>query len=640
MCGIAGAYSLERDFVPADKKYFESAKEILFHRGPDQGGVFASDKAMLANTRLSIQDLRAVADLPMRNATDDIWITYNGEVSNFLELRQKFRLDEDYQFKSKSDTEVVLRLYEKLGIDFVKHLSGMFAFSIFDKRKEKAYIVRDFYGINPLFYAVKGGRLYFSSELKAFFEYPDFEPELNPESMYHFFSLAYIPGELTPYQGIEELQGGRLLEVDLKTGKYENRSYYELVYEPNYDLTEDEAADQVHELLLDSVRRNMISEAPLGTTLSGGVDTSTLVCLAKELGLSKGLKTFSIKMGEHSFDESPYQRLVSKFAETDHHEILVGPDEVAQCLIEHMAFLDEPVGDGSAIPSFILARKARQHVKVLLSGEGGDEVFNAYETHGAHIYRKMYRKFFPKPLRSVIFKAAHLMPTNYKKLSIDFMAKRFTEGAEMGPAEAHLYWRHVLTEDEKKQIMPRHSDYRATDQIFADLYNQTNYKETLNRISLIDIKHFFIGDLMVKNDRMFMASSIETRFPFMDRLLIDYVRTIPPSMRIKGLKRRYIQKHAMRNSLPKEILNRGNFGLEMPNSLWLVDDLRGFIDRYITKARVERTEILDYEAISAIWSAHKRGVRDYGRAMWCILLFMIWFDMYIYERDYKKYLSN
>ena len=639
MCGIAGVLSLDAPIGEKDVREAREMTDLLRHRGPDDRGMYDDELCALGNTRLKIIDLSDNARLPMCNEDRTVWITYNGEVTNFRELKERFRLEEKHAFRSTSDTEVLVHLYEEIGIDFLKHLTGMFAFCLYDKRRKKAYVVRDFYGIRPLFYMVAGDRFYFASEIKSFMGLERFQGALDHEATYHFLSLAYIPGEHTPFKEIRELQGSRLFEVDLERGAYEEREYYELRYDTDDSIEEKQAVVELHEQMLDSVRRNLISDAPLGLTLSGGVDTSSILALTDELGLARDIHTFSIVMDEASFNESRYQQVAVDAFKPIHHEILVKPRDVLDRLVDHMAYLDEPSGDGAAIPSYLLAEQAKKHVSVLLSGEGGDEVFNAYETHLAYKVRKLYRKYAGRNLRHLIRFAAHHLPLSYSKLSLDFVAKRFTTGAELDVPEAHFYWRHALSEEDKRRLMPSLGEVRRTDSFFSEMFHALDFDDELNRISAIDIRYYFIGDLMVKNDRTLMAHSIEARFPFMDRLLTEYVNRIPTRLRIKGLRRRYMEKQAMKPLLPRKIWRRKNMGLEMPHSLWFLGEFREAADRYFSKKNIEKTEILDYQAVRNLWEEHIARKRDNGRSLWCILNYLVWFDLFVWNKDFRKYLS-
>lgn len=640
MCGIAGVVSTGAFLRKEEEAIVQNMVRALKHRGPDKQTVIAFDKCILGSARLNIIDLSPNGNMPMCNADNSVWITFNGEVSNFLQLKKKYRLAEKYSFKGTTDTEVLLYLYQEKGIDFIRELSGMFAFCLYDARLRKAFVVRDYFGINPLFYSVANDKIYFASEIKALLEIPDFKKEVNEESIFHYFSLAYIPHRATPFKNIIELRGSEMLEIDLQTGGVLQSDYYRIQYEQHTEIGLEEATKRVHELMLDSMERNLISDAPLGTTLSGGVDTSAMLALAKKLGRSKHMHTYSIKMGESSFDESKYQRLMSEFAGSIHHEVVVGAEQVEQALVEHMAYLDEPNANGACIPSWILAKEASKEVRVLLSGEGGDEMFNAYETHGAWKMRMLYRKFTPALARKIIYQAVHSLPTNYSKLSLDFVAKRFTEGAELDTPDAHMYWRHTFTDAEKQEIFVKPDRFRHTAKYFSDLFYSNNFDHDLNRISLLDIRYFFMDDLMVKNDRMFLAHSIESRFPFMDKLLFDYVSKLPVNYRMRGFKRRWIEKKAMEGWMPKEILQRSGFGLEMPHSIWLTNKLKPLAEKYLNKKSVEKTGMLRWSGVEKIWQAHISKKRDHGRALWSIIMLVVWFELFIEANDYKKYLRK
>lgn len=641
MCGIAGIIGLNTSLNGRDFSNVELMTSVLKHRGPDMTGILNGKKCSLGNTRLKIIDLSDNASLPMANRDKSIWISYNGEVTNFKELNRQFKLDQKYQFQSHSDTEVLIYLYQELGIDCLKYLTGMFAFCLYDQKAGKVFLVRDFYGLRPVFYMIKEKRIFFASEIKSFLELPCFRDRLDMEGLYHYFTLAYIPGRHTPFKDIKELRGGEMLEIDLHRGEFKRKEYYKINYITDDSMDLNETARKLHDHMLDSVRRNLISDMPVGLTFSGGVDTSCILSLIKELGATEKFHTFSIKMNEPSFDESYYQKIMVDFARPIHHEITVNPEDVIENLIVHMAYMDEPHGDGAAIPFFMLAKEAKKYVSVLLSGEGGDEIFNAYETHGAFYLRKYYRKFFPIMLRAGIKKLAHKLPVAYSKLSFDFLLKRFTLGSELGIPEAHIFWRHVLTEKEKSDLMPEHSHYGRTDKIFRNLFDDLEFNDDLDKITVLDIKYYFIDDLLVKNDRMLMAHSIEARYPFMDRFLVEFMSRIPPEMRIKGIgfNRRYIEKKAMENLLPKQILRRKNMGLEMPHSIWFLDKLEPVVNKYFTKKNIDKTGTLNYEAVNHLWEKHKSRKKDYGRALWCILMYLIWFDLFVYNKDYKKYLG-
>lgn len=613
---------------------------LLHHRGPDSRGFFDGERCVLGNTRLKVIDLSPAGDLPMRSACGNVVLAYNGETTNFKELIRQFDLDKKYKFESSTDTEVVLHLYEALGIDFVRHLSGMFAFTLYDARVEKAWIVRDQFGIRPLFFTRHGQRLYFASEIKALRDLPHVGDDLDREGLYHYFTLAYIPGRHTPFAKIEELQGGQLLEIDLREGRVAEHTYYTPTYAPNHDASEEELADALYEQMRDSVRRNLIADAPLGFTLSGGFDTSSMLALGREVaGPDREIHTFSIAMDEPSFDESNFQQIMASYCNTVHHELRVGPKDVLGALVEHMAFMDEPSGNGAAIPSYLLAKYASQYVTVLLNGEGGDETFTAYETHRAAKARMLYRGFTPGMVRGAIAAAAQKLPTDYRKLSFDFVAKRFTEGAEFNVPASHIHWRYTLSERDKRALMPDWHDVPSTSDWATEWYAKLDAPRVLDRISIFDIETYFIGDLMVKNDRTVMAHSIEGRFPYMDRKLFDFAATLPANLRLKGFQGRYMQKRAMKGRLPSAITGRKNFGLEMPHSIWFLNEFRPVAETYFSRDHVERCGFLHFPTVDRLWKEHVGRKHDHGRALWSILTLLIWFDLFVYDGNFRDHLA-
>ena len=613
---------------------------ILRHRGPDRAGFAFGPGFALGNSRLRIVDCSEGADLPLSSDDGRVWLAYNGEVTNFRELTARFHLNDRFTFRTRSDSEVVLRLYELLGIDFVNHLTGQFAFVIVDTRIGHAFVVRDFFGIRPMFWTRANDRLYVASEIKALLEVPNVRRTIAVEALYHFFSLGYIPEDQTPFQDIRELQGSNLLDVDLRSGRCEQRAYYEIRYDPDPTLREEDVVGPLQDAIRDSVHRNLVADAPVGLTFSGGFDTSCILALAREVRPAEDIHTYSIVMESSTFDESRYQRMMVDPARHPHHEVRVGPAQVEAALYEHMAYMDEPTADGAAIPFYLLAREAKRDVRVLLSGEGGDETFNAYETHLANKVRRQYRRFVPPAARDALRWAAHALPCNYGKLSFDFLSKRFTEGAEMGVPESHLHWRHVLSEAEKRALMPACRDTPPTDRLFRRLYDRQPFADELNRLSVMDIRHYFEADLMVKNDRMLMAHSIEPRLPFMDRLLLEFMSRIPVDMRIKGLRRRYLQKQAMKDLVPRPIFRRSNMGLEMPHSLWFLGPMRPLATRLLSRENVERTGFLNPDEVARLWNEHVERRRDNGRVLWAIIELLVWFELFVESSRYKDYLAS
>ena len=392
MCGFVGVLKLNTGTRSCENDVLVKAGQVLKHRGPDSFGVHWEGFCGLAHQRLSIIDCSDAGKQPMSNETGKIWIAYNGEVYNFQELMKSHHLREKHAFRSRTDTETIVHLYEDLGIDMVKQLNGMFAFALWDDAAQRLYLVRDPYGIKPLFYLHTGDALWFASEIKALLEVPDYNARPNVEALYHYLSLNYVPGTLTPFEGIHELSPGHILTIDSFSKEIAISRYFDIRYDIDGKLSKEEAVERSLHYLEASVRRQLISDVPVGVMLSGGVDSSALTALMAKIRGNADFHTFSLGFQDASFDESRYARIVASHIGTTHHEVLVTPEKVRDMLPKYLAYIDEPYADGSAIPTYLLAECAKDYVTVLLSGEGGDEVFAGYDTHLAYKARNLYRK--------------------------------------------------------------------------------------------------------------------------------------------------------------------------------------------------------------------------------------------------------
>lgn len=629
MCGIAGLIKIKGRVSATEKETVQDILAAISHRGPDQNGMFSEDNVILGSQRLILLDQSEAGSQPMVNEEEDIVLVFNGEISNYLELSQKYDLSTKYQMKSNTDTEVLLRLYQELGINCIHELSGMFSFILYDKIRNKVFFVRDFYGITPLFYTLTFDAFYIASEIKGLLKIPHLSQDINIQGIFDLFTLAYIPGSQTPYLSIKELKQGTYIEIDLNTKTHQEVRYYSPRFTPKL-WTEDKAIKATREVLLTAVERHLRSDAPLGAMCSGGIDTSSLIGMIKELGKSQGFHTFSLSIQDSAFDESKYQKKIVDYAGTEHHQINIGIEEIYTNFYEHLAFMDEPYGHGAALPTFILAKEAQKYVKGLLSGEGGDELFNAYETHGAHYWKERYLRA-PFFIRSTISKIVNRLPVSHQKLSLDFKLKRFCEGVELPMHESHLFWRHVLKDDDKLKFFL--GTFEKTSRISKDFFKGIDNLDDFSKLSAWDIEHFFFGDLMVKNDRMCLAHSVESRFPYMDRIVTDLVLTIPSQIKMKGSKRRYIQKEAMKPFLPKEIYNRNGFGLELPFNKWFSGDLKELYKNYFTEEYFENFPFLSWNYFHELLNLHLKQKADLGRFLWTTLILCAWYDVHFISKN-------
>ena len=643
MCGFAGGL-LGRNESFTDTELLDRMGTVLAHRGPDDSGTYTDGPYGVVHRRLSVIDLTSAGHQPMSNEDGTVWLAYNGEVYNFRELRQRFRLDErGHTFRSKTDTEILLHLYETLGNDFLRTLNGMYAMAIWDTKKRRLLLARDPFGVKPLFYTRQGERLWFGSEIKALLEVPGIERQPSLPALYHYLSFDYVPDALTPFKNIEELRPGHAMEVSWETGSTRTWRFYDFTYIEDNAIGSSSAIMRTRELLHDAVRRQLVSDVPVGVMLSGGLDSSALTMLMASIRGSGDFHTFSLGFEEQSFDESGYANIVAQKAGTRHHTIMVTPDKVAANMPGYLAHIDEPYADGAAIPTWLLAEEASRHVTVLLSGEGGDEVFAGYDTHAAYKVRAMYRNTVPSFIRNrVVRQLVHRLPVSDRKLSLEFKLKRFTDCAELGVTDAHYSWREVLSADAKREILKdfeRFEGYGHSSDFFDEIYSRCRAGSEINRLLCVDSSCHLPHDLMVKNDRMTMAFSIEARVPFTDTELFGFLAKVPIRHKFPLLRKKHLLKKALEGSLPDRIARKKKVGLEIPYSSWMRSSLREITLEYISPSRLNQTGLFDPVAVERLWDRHDRKLEDNGRALWGILNYMMWYDLYIQSTNYRSFIN-
>lgn len=632
MCGIAGIFQFDSSKSLPDENLLRRMISALAHRGPDDAGIWLDAQTALGHRRLSIIDLSAHGRQPMGNENDAIQITYNGELYNFRELMKRYSLVErGHRFRSRTDTEVLIHLYEELNLKMLPELNGMYAFALWDARRRELHLVRDRYGIKPLFYAQYDDKLIFASEIKAILQDSRFNRRVNLQAMHDFFSFNYIPGVQTAFDGIFEVPPGHVLTAE-SNGALKLERYWQPSYQVDEKLNEKDAAQTALELMKQAVERQLVADVPVGVLLSGGLDSSAITALTARQQ-SAPVRTFSIGFDDQSFNELPYARTMAQAFGTIHDEVMITPELVAEMLPRYLSYIDEPYADGSAIPTFYVSQLARKSVKVVLSGEGGDEVFAGYETHAAFKAAQMFKKI-PQVIRRNLFAPlVNLLPVSDKKLSLEFKLKRFLGGQDLTPAEAHLWWRIVLTETGKNEIYnPDIFGQFAplpSVRFFQDVFAQSAARDDLNKILNIDSAVFLPDDLMIKNDRMTMAHSLEARVPLTDNDLTAFLETVPPRLKLKGLRKKNIMRQALKDILPREILNKKKVGLEMPYSRWLRAELKDLLLDSCSPKRLRETGFFDERAIQKIIDEHQSGKYDHGRFLWGLLNFMMWLNLYI-----------
>jgi len=632
VCGICGALRLgETPFDPSGE-LIDRMTDSLAHRGPNDRGTWRDERVALGNRRLSIIDLSPDGHQPMGNEDGSIQLSYNGEIYNFRELQAKHALAErGHRFRSRTDGEVLIHLYEELGLDMVTELNGIFAIALWDRRRGLLHLIRDPYGVKPLFYQRDGEFLRFGSEIKAILADPRVPRRLDLQALHDFLTFDYVPGAQTAFEGIREVPPAHWLTADT-AGNVRIERYWDPSFEPDESITESIAVERARELMDRAVERQLVSDVPIGVLLSGGMDSSALVALMSR-HTAEPIHTYSVGFEDASFDERPYARIVAGQFKTVQREVVVTAERVRELLPAYLAFIDEPYADGSAIPTYCVCELAKDDVTVVLSGEGGDEAFAGYDTYAAYRASQWFRRVPGWVRGGLIAPLVHRLPVSHKKLSLEFRLKRFLGGQDLSPVQAHLWWRMVLTEAEKLALYtPAVRDrlvLLASERHFTEVLGRPGPTDDLSQLLRIDACVFLPDDLMVKNDRMSMAHSLEARVPFTDPDLTGFMSRVPPDVKLPGLRKKHIMRRALEGILPQAIIDKKKVGLEMPYSRWFRQELRGLLLDYLSPERIEATGLFRPAGVRALVDDHLNGRRDNGRALWGLLNYMMWLELYI-----------
>jgi len=614
-------------------KLIDRMTDSLAHRGPDDRGIWSDGLISLGSRRLSVIDLSSAGHMPMSNEDETVQIVYNGEVYNFRELKEQFALAErGHVFRSRTDTEVLIHLYEELGIEMVKHLNGMYAIAIWDSRRFPVlYLIRDHAGIKPLFYQRDNQYFRFGSEIKAILADCRVRRRPSLQALHDFLTFDYVPGPQTAFEDIYEVPPGHWMKVDCE-GRVDVQRYWDVSWDVDESLDEISASRRALDLMDQAVRRQLVADVPVGVMLSGGMDSSTIVALMHR-HTSEPIHTYSVGFEDQSFNELPYARVVAKQFDAVQREVVVSPQTVRELLPVYLNFIDEPYADGSAIPTYCVCQIAKNDVVVVLSGEGGDEIFAGYDTYAAYQAAKWFKRLPRWVRQTIIAPIVNSLPTSDKKLSLEFKMKRFLGGQDLSPAQAHLWWRTVFSEAQKLEL---YSDrvreqliVAPSERFFIEEFNRVKTKEPLSRIMQIDASIFLPDDLMIKNDRMSMAHSLEARVPMTDTNLIRFMAQVPPSLKIPRLRKKNIMRRAMQGILPAEILNKKKVGLEMPYSRWFKNELKDLLAQYLGPTNIAERGLFKPQAVEAMVDEHFAGRRDNGRALWGLLNYMVWLELYI-----------
>ena len=623
MCGITGKLYYDPD-RPVERSVLEAMCQRLVHRGPDDWGVYRAGNVGLAMRRLAIIDV-AGGHQPISNEDGTIWTIFNGEIYNFQELRQRLQA-RGHHFSTHTDTEVIVHLYEEHGEDFPRHLNGMFAIALWDTRQRRFMLVRDHLGIKPLYYAARPDRLLFGSEIKAIAA--EGSPlSLDLTALSRYLSLLYIPAPHSIYQEIRKLEPGNSLIW--RNGRLSVQPYWSLaaVRPRGHPVVVADLQAEFRALLADAVKRQLVADVPLGIFLSGGLDSSAVVALARQAHTGP-LKTFAIGFDDASYDETAYARLAARAFDTEHTELII-PARAAEIAPKLVTHFDEPFADSSAVPSYYLAELTRRHVTVALGGDGGDELFAGYVTYQADKLARLYDRLPSLLTRHLLPATVRRLPVSDRKVSFDLKARRFVAYGLLEPGRRHYAWKAFFDDEQKRTLLTGDllaalngdlDGYPAFEQHYA----MAPRFDDLSQHQYADCKVYLPDDVLTRVDRTSMAHSLEARVPILDYRVAEFAFSLPSHLRMPGLRLKHFLRESVRDLLPAPIVRKRKGGFNVPMSRWLKTDLRPLVDAYLSPATVRRQGYFEPSVVGGMIADHMAGHVDYSRNLWALLMFNVW----------------
>jgi asparagine synthase (glutamine-hydrolysing) len=624
MCGICGIVGND----PVDRAVLERMTRTLVHRGPDDEGFhvarFEDGTAVgLGFRRLSIIDLES-GNQPISNEDGSLQVVLNGEIYNFRTLREELE-SRGHRFATNADTEVIVHLYEEIGLRCVERLNGMFAFALWDEAERRLVLARDRFGKKPLYYADLGDSLLFGSELKALLEHPRCPRRLDFESVSRYLAVEYVPTPRSIFEGVRKLPAGHCLIRQEGTTSIEQ--YWDLSVDPDRTaLSDDEYAERFRQHLRDAVRRRLISDVPLGAFLSGGIDSSSVVALMAEALPAGAVKTFSIGFDERSFDESSHARRVARHFGTEHHAELFTPRVMADLLPDVGDFMDEPFADASILPTYLLSRFTREHVTVALGGDGADELLAGYPTFLAERATTFYR--VPRRVHDhVLVPLADRLPVSTANFGFDFKVKRFLRGAKAPVELRHPIWLGSFTPEEQEALLLK--DFADPFDDWRQASDHAPSSDPIERLIYLYAKTYLQDDILVKVDRASMACSLEVRAPFLDVELVEFLARVPSRLKLRRFQTKRLLKLAMRDILPPGIATRPKKGFGIPIAAWFKGPLREALLDELAPDRLRRQGIFDAPIVQRLISEHMAGRRDHRKSLWTLYVFQLWHRRWI-----------
>jgi asparagine synthase (glutamine-hydrolysing) len=623
MCGICGIFHPDRQ-QRVERDILAAMNQQIAHRGPDDDGFYVRENIGLAMRRLSIIDVQT-GHQPISNEDESLWIVFNGEIYNHRELRQDLE-SRGHRYRTRSDTETIVHLYEQYGSDCVKHLRGMFAFAIWDQPRRRLFLARDRLGIKPLYYRHDGKGLVFGSEIKALLAYPQLRADFNRKTLAEYLAFGYIAGEDTMYAGIRKLMPGHTLMLD-ESGKLEISPYWDLnVNSDEGSRTRESYVHEYRERLEESVRSHLMSDVPLGVFLSGGLDSSAVAALTARIRNDR-IETFAVGYGEEEFSELPFARAVAQHIGSEHHEVRISRDDFFQTLPLCIWHEDEPVVWPSSVPLYFVSRLARERVKVVLTGEGSDETLAGYTRYAWTLLNSrmdnVYRSLTPSGLRRALrdgILASPLSAALRRKLEHTFLLR---DGASW-PAFYFDNFYSAFSVAEQIELLTPEAKLGVDDAYAGSMHFwDRSQGELLHRLLYTDIKTYLV-ELLMKQDQMSMAASIESRVPFLDHSLVEFTASIPAKYATKSMAGKFILKSAVEDLLPKSIIYRQKMGFPTPWAYWLAGPQLDSLEQLLLEPRTLNRGYFRAEAIRSLFGEHRAARRDNGNRIWRLLNLELW----------------
>jgi len=622
MCGICGISP--SDHRTPERSLLEKMTQAIAHRGPDSDGFYTDSGVGLGMRRLAIIDVEG-GDQPIPNEDESLWIVFNGESHNFPDLYADL-IKKGHEFRTRSDTECILHLYEEYGDDCVNHLRGQAAFALWDRKNKKLLLARDRLGKKPLYYAIQNGALHFASELSALLVSLPRKPEINLEAIDLYLSLQYIPDPLTAYQGVYKLPPAHRLIWQNGAAKLER--YWDYRYQPKHNRTEDELIEELRALLKESVKMRLISEVPLGAHLSGGIDSSVIVALMAELS-DAPVKTFSVGFEEESFSELEYARAVARRYSTDHHEFILKYGDIPSTLEKITYHFGEPFADPSAIPLYHISKMTREHVTVVINGDGGDEDFAGYQRYWLDPLANQYLRLSPQFLtRSLIPSMTRLLPDSSDRpvgQSLVNGLKRLHQLPEIDARASILRWGSYFSPLQRARLWKPEFQFKADNaqSLLAEKFDSAA-GSFLDKTLYADLHTYLPGDLLVKADRMAMAASIEARSPFLDHKMVEWSARLPDQFKVKGRSGKYLLKKAFANYLPENVRKHRKQGFGIPVGAWFRGPLHKWARELLSSNGSPLKQWFDKNAMNTLLEEHRAGRADHGKRIYALAMLALW----------------